>query len=145
TLVASEKLGQVMDMELEDLNDQAKDITTQAKGIKLAMENVVFQPRDVRKPILNGASLVIESGAKTVITGKSGSGKSAMLALFSGLYEKYQGKILVNDLSLDMIHLDKYRSVLGDCMELQLIFHGTIEKNILVGREIDPQQFTYLI
>jgi len=145
TLVASEKLGQVMDMELEDHNDSEKDITTQVRGIKLAMENVVFQPRDLSKPIVNGVTLTIESGSKAVITGKSGSGKSAILALFSGLYESYQGKVKINDLSLEMIHLDKYRSVVGDCMELQQIFHGTISENILVGREIDPNQLEFLI
>ncbi|WP_057936451.1 peptidase domain-containing ABC transporter [Algoriphagus resistens] len=145
TLVASEKLGQVMDMELEDVDEHAKDITNQRKGIKLAMENLVFHPRDVNKPIVDGVSLIIEPGSKTVITGRSGSGKSAMLALFSGLYESYQGKILINDLPLDMIHLDKYRSVVGDCMELQQIFHGTIAENILVGRDIDQKQLAFLI
>ncbi|MDR7128315.1 ABC-type bacteriocin/lantibiotic exporter with double-glycine peptidase domain [Algoriphagus sp. 4150] len=145
TLVASEKLGLIMDMELEDHKDSEKDITSQSKGIKLSMENVVFQPRDVRKPILNGVTLTIESGSKAVITGKSGSGKSAMLALFSGLYESYHGSIKINDLSLEMIHLDKYRSVVGDCMELQQIFHGTISENILVGRKTDPKQLNFLI
>lgn len=145
TLVATEKLGQVMDMELEDHNESEKDITTRPTGIKLAMENVIFQPRDVSKPIVNGVTVTIEPGSKAVLTGKSGSGKSAMLALFSGLYESYQGQIRINDLSLEMIHLDKYRSVVGDCMELQQIFHGTIAENILVGREIDKSQLDFLI
>lgn len=145
TLVAAEKLGQVMDMELEDLDEHAKDITNQSNGIKLEMENVVFHPKDVSNPIVNGVSLVIQPGSKAVITGKSGSGKSAMLALFSGLYERYQGKILVNDLPLELINLDKYRTVVGDCMELQQIFHGTITENIAVGREIDSEQLKYLI
>ena len=145
TLVASEKLGKVMDMELEDHNESGKDITSKATGIKLAMENVVFQPSDVISPIVNGVSLTIEPGAKAVITGKSGSGKSAMLALFTGLYESYQGQVKVNDLSLEMIHLDKYRSVIGDCMELQQIFHGSIRENILVGRDIEQQQLEFLL
>jgi ABC-type bacteriocin/lantibiotic exporter with double-glycine peptidase domain len=145
TLVASEKLGQVMDMELEGHNESEKDITTQTTGIKLAMENVIFQPKDVNKPILNGVTFTVEAGSKVVITGKSGSGKSAMLALLSGLYETYQGKVKVNDLSLEMINLGKYRSVVGDCLELQQIFHGTIAENILVGRETDEQQLKFLI
>lgn len=145
TLVASEKLGQVMDIELEDHKESGKDITQQSNGIKLAMENVIFQPRDVSKPIVNGVSLTIEPGTKAEITGKSGSGKSAMLALFSGLYQTYKGTIKINDLSLDLIHLDKYRTVVGDCMELQQIFHGTISENILVGRDIEPKQLEFLI
>ncbi|MFC5623491.1 peptidase domain-containing ABC transporter [Algoriphagus winogradskyi] len=145
TLVATEKLGQVMDIELEDHKESEKDITQQSNGIKLAMENLVFQPRDVSKPIVNGVTLTIEPGVKAAITGKSGSGKSAMLALFSGLYQTYKGTIKINDLSLDLIHLDKYRTVVGDCMELQQIFHGSIAENILVGREIDPEQLKFLI
>ncbi|RAI93780.1 peptidase domain-containing ABC transporter [Algoriphagus yeomjeoni] len=145
TLVASEKLGQVMDIELEDHKESEKDITQQSNGIKLAMENLVFQPKDVSKPIVNGVTLTIEPGTKAVITGKSGSGKSAMLALFSGLYQTYKGTIKINDLSLELIHLDKYRSVVGDCMELQQIFHGSISENILIGREIDKGQLDFLI
>ena len=145
TLVASEKLGHIMDMELEGINESEKDVTAQNTGIKLAMENVIFHPRDVTIPILKGVSLTIEPGSKAVITGKSGSGKSAMLALLSGLYENYQGKIKVNDLSLEMINLDKYRTVVGDCMELQQIFHGSISENILLGRNVDEKQVQHII
>ncbi|WP_339880679.1 ATP-binding cassette domain-containing protein [uncultured Algoriphagus sp.] len=145
TLVASEKLGHIMDMELEGINESEKDVTAQNAGIKLAMENVIFHPRDVTIPILKGVSLTIEPGSKAVITGKSGSGKSAMLALLSGLYENYQGKIKVNDLSLEMINLDKYRTVVGDCMELQQIFHGSISENILLGRNVDEKQVQHII
>ena len=145
TLVASEKLGHIMDMELEGINESEKDVTAQNTGIKLAMENVIFHPRDVTIPILKGVSLTIEPGSKAVITGKSGSGKSAMLALLSGLYENYQGKIKVNDLSLEMINLDKYRTVVGDCMELQQIFHGSISENILLGRSVDEKQVQDII
>lgn len=144
TLVASEKLGQVMDLEFEGRNDAEKDITTQSSAIKLAMENVIFHPRDVSKPILKGISLTIEAGSKVVITGKSGSGKSATLALLAGLYETYQGKVKVNDLSLEMINLGKYRAVVGDCLELQQIFHGTIAENILVGRDFDSDQMKFV-
>lgn len=145
TLVATEKLGQVMDMEMEGHNEAEKDITALTKGIKLAMDNVTFQPRDVSKPILSRVTFSIDAGSKVVITGKSGSGKSAMLALLSGLYESYEGKVKVNDLPLDMINLEKYRSVVGNCLELQQIFHGTIAENILVGRDIDPPQLALLI
>ncbi|MCE7056711.1 ATP-binding cassette domain-containing protein [Algoriphagus sp. AGSA1] len=145
TLVAVEKLGQVMDLELEDHDNHGKDVLAESSGIKLAMEEVVFQPRDVTKPLVNGVSINIPAGSKTVITGRSGSGKSAVLALLSGIYETYLGKIKINDLSLEMIHLDKYRSVVGDCMEVQQIFHGSISENILVGRKIDPSQLDFLI
>jgi len=145
TLVAVEKLGQVMDMDLEDEEKDEKDITPISNGIKLAMENVVFHPEESTKPILDNVSLTILPGSKTVVTGRSGSGKSALLALFSGLYERFEGEVKINDLPLHMIHLDKYRSVVGDCMELEQIFHGSIRENILVGRDIEPGQLEFLV
>ncbi|WP_296699213.1 ATP-binding cassette domain-containing protein [Algoriphagus sp.] len=141
TLVAVEKLGVVMDLELERSEGSDKLVVSQPEGLKLAMENVVFQPLDVRNPILNGATLTISPGKKVAVTGKSGSGKSALLALFSGLYEDYQGKVLVNDLSIEMIQLEKYRGLVGDCLEFGEIFQGTIKENILVGRDVNSEQF----
>lgn len=145
TLVAVEKLGHIMDLELENPKGNEKVITPEPKGLKFGMENVSFQPNDAKKPILSDISLTIYPGQKVVVTGKSGSGKSAFLALLSGLYEDYQGKILVNDLSIDMIQLDKFRSMVGDCLEMEQIFHGTIQENIIVGREFDEKQLDFIL
>ena len=145
TLVSVDKLGQIMDLDLEHHEPQEKVIDPTSEGIKFSMENVVFQPADAHVPLLSGISLAIEPGKKVVVTGKSGSGKSAMLALFSGLYEEYQGKVLVNDLSLEYINLEKFRGMVGDFLELQQIFHGTIEENICLGRDCSHEQLEYLI
>jgi ABC-type bacteriocin/lantibiotic exporter with double-glycine peptidase domain len=145
TLVAVEKLGHIMDLELENSTGTEKVITSKPEGLKFSMENVVFQPLDADIPILKGMNLTIEPGEKVIVTGKSGSGKSALLALFSGLYEEYEGKVKVNDLSIDMIHLEKYRSIVGDCLEAMQIFHGTIKENILVGRDFNQDQLDYIL
>jgi ABC-type bacteriocin/lantibiotic exporter with double-glycine peptidase domain len=145
TLVAVEKLGVVMDMELERSEGSDKLVVSKPEGLKLGMDNVVFQPHDVSTPILKGVSLTIAPGKKVAVTGKSGSGKSALLALFSGLYEDYQGKVLVNDLSIEMIQLEKYRAMVGDCLEFGQIFQGTLRENVLVGRDVDSNQFESIL
>ena len=145
TLVAVEKLGHVMDLELEHVNGSEKVVEAKPEGLKFSMENVIFQPLDADAPLLKGMSLTIEPGEKVIVTGKSGSGKSALLALFSGLYEKFDGKVKINDLSIDMIHLEKYRAMVGDCLEAEQIFHGTIKENILVGRDFDQDELDYIL
>lgn len=145
TLVAVEKLGQVMDLELEHHNPSEKVVTASPEGLKYKMENVVFQPQDVDEPILKGVSLTIHPGKKVVVTGKSGSGKSSMLALFSGLYEEYEGTVLINDLSLEYINLEKYRGIIGNFLQLHEIFHGSIRENILVGRDFDLGHLEYIL
>ena len=145
TLVSVDKLGQIMDLDLEHHEPHEKVVDPASDGLKFSMENVVFQPADALVPLLSGVSLSIDPGKKVVVTGKSGSGKSAMMALFSGLYEEYQGKVLVNDLSLEYINLEKFRGMVGDFLELQQIFHGTILENICLGRECSQEQLDYLI
>lgn len=145
TLVSVDKLGYIMDLDLEHHEPHEKVVDPSAEGLKFSMENVVFQPADALVPLLSGVSLSIDPGKKVVVTGKSGSGKSAMMALFSGLYEEYQGKVLVNDLSLEYINLEKFRGMVGDFLELQQIFHGTIHENICLGRACTQEQLDYLI
>jgi ABC-type bacteriocin/lantibiotic exporter with double-glycine peptidase domain len=145
TLVAVEKLGHVMDLELEHQSPSDKVIQSSSNGLKFSMENVVFHPQDSIQPLLKGVSLTIVPGRKVVVTGKSGSGKSALMALFSGLYEDYEGKVAVNDLSLEYINLEKYRAMIGDILELQQLFHGTIQENIMVGRDVDPVQLDQIL
>jgi len=145
TLVAVEKLGQVMDLELEHHSPSEKVIVASPEGLKYSMSEVVFHPQDSGEPILKNVSLTIDPGKKVVVTGKSGSGKSALLALFSGLYEEYEGTVSVNDLSLEYINLEKYRGMVGDFLELQEIFHGSIRENILVGRDFDETHLEYIL
>lgn len=145
TLVAVEKLGVVMDLDLERSEGTDKLIVSKPEGLKFGMEHVVFQPYDAIKPIINDISLTIHPGKKIAITGRSGSGKSALLALLNGLYEEYQGTVSINDLSMDMIQLDKFRAMIGDCLQFGELFHGTIKENILVGRDVDPKQFEEII
>ncbi|MBN7811919.1 ATP-binding cassette domain-containing protein [Algoriphagus sp. H41] len=145
TLVATEKLGQVMDMEMEHHSPDEKIITSSAEGLKFGMENVTFQPHDSFEPLLKGVSLSIAPGKKVALTGKSGSGKSSIIALFAGLYERYGGKVSVNDLSLEYLNLEKYRAMVGEFLELQEIFSGTIRENILMGRDFDDDHLQYLL
>lgn len=145
TLVSIDKLGQIMDLDLEHHEPQEKVIDPTSEGIKFSMENVIFQPIDAISPLLSDVTLSIDPGKKVVITGRSGSGKSAMMALFSGLYEDYKGKVLINDLSLEYINLEKFRGMIGDFLELQQLFHGTIYENICLGRECSQEQLDHLI
>lgn len=145
TLVSVEKLGHVMDLDLEHQEPSEKIIQSQPEGLKFSMEGVVFQPQDALEPILRGVDLEVLPGKKVVLTGPSGSGKSALMALFAGLYEQYEGKVKVNDLSLELINLDKFRAQVGDFLELQQIFHGTIKENILMGRDYDESQLSYIL
>jgi len=53
--------------------------------------------------------------------------------------------VLVNDLSLEYINLEKFRGMVGDFLELQQIFQGTILENICMGRAHEEGQLKEIL
>ena len=59
-------------------------------------ENVSFSYSTRKKKVLNNINIEIKKGDKIGVVGKTGSGKSTFLNLFTGLLEPEDGKIKVN-------------------------------------------------
>lgn len=135
TLTATEKLGLVMDMDLERHDGIDKSLKITKDGFSYSLRKLTYQPKNMDYPIVNQVNLDIHEGEKVVVTGDSGSGKSTLLHLMAGLIEDYEGKILINKLPLETVALEKLRSLIGDSLSHQSIFHGTIRENITVGNE----------
>ncbi|NHE59967.1 peptidase domain-containing ABC transporter [Cyclobacterium plantarum] len=140
TLTATEKLGLIMDLDLERSEGIDKAFGQSESGLSYIFRDITYHPKDKKTPNLMDINLEIGSGEKVVITGKSGSGKSTFMQLMAGLIEDYQGNIIVNKLPMDTLSLEKLRSMIGDSLSRQSIFHGTIRENITVGNEDIPEQ-----
>ena len=48
------------------------------------------------------------------IVGENGAGKSTLIKLLIGLYEQYEGEILINNISLKKCDLKAYTHLFGD-------------------------------
>jgi len=145
TLTATQKIGLIMDMELERNDGVDKSLATDPEGLHYEIRDLTFKHSNADRPILDRISLEIKSGEKVVITGKSGSGKSTLLYLMAGLIEDYSGRININKLPLETLALDKLRSMIGDSLSHQSIFHGTIRENITVGKDSDEGRLRDII
>ncbi|HSI76814.1 MAG TPA: ATP-binding cassette domain-containing protein [Lunatimonas sp.] len=145
TLTATQKLGLIMDMELERNEGIDKSLMTNSDGLHYEIRGLSYKHSNADRPILDRVSLEIHSGEKVVVTGKSGSGKSTLLYLMAGLIENYKGNIIINKLPLETLALDKLRSLIGDSLSHQSIFHGTIRENITVGQETDEERLRDII
>lgn len=135
TLTATEKLGLIMDMDLERSTGKANVFNEDMSGLAYEFRNLSLQSIDKKYAILNNVNLQIREGEKVVLTGSSGAGKSTLLQVMAGLMEDYQGNVIVNKLPMDTLSLEKLRSMIGDSLSRQSIFHGTIRENITVGKE----------
>jgi len=124
-LTSLEKIGQVVDKELEpQKGDLIIDEETQ----------LVVELKDVSyKHILKDISLTLQPGENYVIQGPQGSGKTTLLRLIAGIFEPSTGDIFINDRSLKSIHLNHYRSYIGQSLNEESPFEGTLRENITFG------------
>jgi len=129
-LTSIEKLGQVVD---KDLESQEGETPNFKNGVTIELDNVSYQVSNREKPILKNISLKIPSKSRTIIKGESGSGKSSLLQLISGVTEPTSGHIYIDNLSLSSLQLNHYRSQLGLSLSIENPFEGTIKDNLTFG------------
>lgn len=134
-LTSIEKIGQVVDKELESQDGERPMFKD---GLTVELDNVSYTVADRKKPILKDVSLVLHPKSRILIKGESGAGKSSLLRLLSGIIEPTDGNIYINNLSLNSLHLNHYRSQLGLSLTDETPFEGTIKDNLVFGnKEID--------
>ncbi|ETN96475.1 peptidase domain-containing ABC transporter [Zhouia amylolytica] len=142
-LTSLEKLGQVVDKELESQEGEAPFAINQPISIQL--HNVAFKGFN-NKTILENINLKINPNDKILIQGKNGSGKSTLLKLIAGLIEPSRGDIYLNDISKHSINLNHYRARLGQSLSEETPFEGTLYDNLTFGnKDITTEEIHWAI
>ncbi|WP_396603206.1 peptidase domain-containing ABC transporter [Algibacter sp. R77976] len=127
TLTSLEKIGQIVD---KDLESQTGETPKFSRGIQIELENVAYEVDNRDKHILKDISLKINSKSRILIKGESGSGKSTLLRLIAGVIQSTGGYVYVNDMSINSLHLNFYRSQLGLSLSDENPFEGSIRENL---------------
>ena len=109
-LTSLEKLGQVVDKELES---QKGDTISAETSFNLILSKVFYSVPDRDTPILSDINLEISNQCRILVRGESGSGKSSLLRLLAGIIDPTSGRIFINDAALSSLHLNSYRALLG--------------------------------
>jgi ABC-type bacteriocin/lantibiotic exporter with double-glycine peptidase domain len=126
-LTSLEKMGQVVDKKLEPQDGIKVDT---AESLKIELERVTYEVPDRALPILNNLSITIKPSSRVLVKGPSGSGKSSLLRMISGIIQPTKGRIFVNDEALQNLHLNNYRSCLGLSLAEETPFEGSIKDNL---------------
>jgi len=133
-LTGLEKIGQLTDMELEKRTGTCIEEKDCEEGLQLDLENIVFSYPGHGVETLNGLNLHVDAGDKLMISGANSSGKSTLLTILSGMYEAQQGNLSFNDLPKGNVDLNQLRLMIGNCLDSEQLFEGTLLENISLGR-----------
>ena len=108
----------------------------------LKMVDVEYKYKERNKLILKNINIEFEKGKVYVITGKSGSGKSVLLGIISGLDDCTNGNIIYKNKDLKTINRDVYRnSCIGAIFKYyNLLSNGTVLDNILLPMSINKEK-----
>ncbi|MEZ4389782.1 MAG: ABC transporter ATP-binding protein [Polyangiales bacterium] len=131
-LAAADKLGHLADLPLE-VRGSARDFRDDARGASVRMRDVSFQYPGGAEA-LSGVTLDLAPGARAVVTGVSGAGKSSLASLLFGLRLPSSGHIEIDGVDLREVDVGALRervSVLSHDLE---VLEGTVFENICLGR-----------
>ncbi|KAI9327292.1 P-loop containing nucleoside triphosphate hydrolase protein [Obelidium mucronatum] len=90
-----------------------------------------------RSYVLDGVSLCVEAGLKVAVIGRTGCGKSSLLAALAQLYPPSDGHIRIDGVDVKTITQPILQKLVRVIPQETVLFDGTIRDNILVGRTID--------
>jgi ABC-type bacteriocin/lantibiotic exporter with double-glycine peptidase domain len=145
TLVATEKIGQIMDIPIERQEGTDKSLTKDRESLSFKIKDLTYSSKDTSFNIIEKINFELKEGEKVILAGASGSGKSTLLYLMSGLYGDYKGMISVNNLPLETLNLERLRGFIGDSLSHQSIFHGSIYDNITLMKDETDEKVREII
>jgi ATP-binding cassette subfamily B protein len=101
----------------------------------ISFKNVSYTYEDTNIKALQNISFTVKKGETLAILGKTGSGKSTILALISRLYDVTEGKITIDDQEISSLNLYDLRNSIGIVPQDAFLFSDSIKSNIKFGKE----------
>ena len=101
----------------------------------ITFDHVTFQYPDAEAPVLKDLSLQIKAGETVAFVGSSGAGKTTILNMVIGFIKANSGRVLIDDMDLNSLNLQSYRSHIAVVPQQSILFSGTIRENITYGMD----------
>lgn len=107
---------------------------------EVSVVDVSFKYSDNSDVILNNINMKINKGQKVAIVGESGAGKSTLIRLLLGLYTPTKGLVQYNDVNINEVKSEMFRSIVGVIPQDIRLFNDTIKYNVTLGEDVSDQQ-----
>ena len=107
----------------------SRGITQKLEG-EIVLKHVDFAYSSLDKPLIDDLSLKIDPGTMVAIVGATGSGKSTIAKLISGLYRPRKGEIRLDGTDLTEIPKSIINASVATVSQNITLFSGTLRDNI---------------
>ncbi|MGX8834260.1 ABC transporter ATP-binding protein [Amedibacillus sp. YH-ame6] len=124
--VSITRIEEVLHEEMEDLEG---GVRPNIKG-NIVFQNVCFHYEDDEQHTLKDVSFEVPAHSKVAIMGPTGSGKSSLVHLLSGIYDYDQGSITIDGVELKEIAKSWLREHVQIVLQEPFLFSKTIYENI---------------
>jgi ABC-type multidrug transport system fused ATPase/permease subunit len=132
TAGASERVFEILDEQMEDLNFEAPPITINGA---VEFKNAQFTyPSRTELQVLNNMSFSAKAGERVAIVGSSGAGKSTIAQLLLRFYNLNNGELLIDGKPSTSYDLHALRNNMAIVPQDVILFGGTIRENIAYGK-----------
>ncbi|MEY9965879.1 NHLM bacteriocin system ABC transporter peptidase/ATP-binding protein [Streptacidiphilus sp. MAP12-16] len=106
----------------------------------VTLEGVTFGYSPLDQPLLTDFSLSVGPGRQVALVGGSGSGKSTVSRLISGLYKPWEGEIRIDGQRLEEISRSSLSASVSFVDQDVFLFEGTVRDNVALWDPSIPDE-----
>ncbi|MFL0582560.1 ABC transporter ATP-binding protein [Solibacillus silvestris] len=129
-LAGAERVFLIMDENEDKIDGENVELLGNVR-----FQNVSFQyDAQASSPTLSNVSFEVKSGQSVALIGQTGAGKTTIMQLLTGLYEKTDGKIVFDDMEIEEISKASLRSQMAFVLQDPFLFEMSIKDNIRYGK-----------
>lgn len=132
TLVAAERVFEVLDAEEESADERSEAVAVRSQG-HVQFEHVSFGYKEA-EPLITDMNIDVQPGMTVAIVGPTGAGKTTLVNLLMRFYELDGGRITIDGHDIRDLPRGELRSQFGMVLQDTWLFNGTIKENIAYGR-----------
>ncbi|MBY5978868.1 ABC transporter ATP-binding protein [Ferrimonas balearica] len=132
---AISRLNSLLQLEEENRPRATINPFTPDRKVEVTIRDLCFAYNDEQQ-VLQKLSLTIPAGKRVALVGASGGGKSTLIQLLMGIYQKSSGDILINGAPIEAVGYEALRERMSVVLQHPALFNDTLRQNLTLG---DPR------